>query len=340
MKIGVLGAGQLAMMLAQAGQKLGLSFKFWDTDLRLPIESLGELQIAPFNSQPAFDTFIKDLDRVIFEFENIPAGLLRELEKRLPVSPQPIVLETSQDRLLEKNFLARHIPTVPFLKVNSDEELQVAVSEIGFPAILKTRRLGYDGKGQVTLRADSDLKDAWGRLGAVPCILEKMISFERELSIIAARCASGKVVFYPLCENRHEGGILRRSIAPALNLTDEVWKQATSAMSAIMRDWQYVGVGTLELFQTAGGKLLANEFAPRVHNSGHWTIEGASVSQFENHLRAVAFDEVINPEVGGVWEMLNYIGELPKEAPDGFFHPYGKVEKPNRKVGHLTRRLS
>jgi 5-(carboxyamino)imidazole ribonucleotide synthase len=332
-RIGVLGAGQLALMLAEAGKVL-------DVDLVCAgqpgdcAEQVATVLAVDLDDAAAVAAFAADVDLVTIESENIHADVLQGLS----LYPNARAVSIAQDRLLEKRFFHEcGIGTAPFAPVDSLEDLTRAIEITGLPAILKTRRMGYDGKGQVRLRSPEDAAGAWAEVGEVPCILEGMVNFEAEVSLIAVRGRSGQVVFYPLIENHHREGILRTSIAPFLH--EELQRQAESYLKVVLERLEYVGVLAVEFF-VVSGTLLANEMAPRVHNSGHWTIEGSATSQFENHLRAIAGMELgdtkSRPTV-----MLNCIGSMPSveetaEFPQLFRHDYGKEARPGRKVGHLT----
>jgi 5-(carboxyamino)imidazole ribonucleotide synthase len=284
-------------------------------------------------------------DVVTFEFENVPVESARWLAERVPVFPPPRALEVSQDRLSEKSFFRRlGIPTTPFAPIETREEYEAALRSIGLPAVLKTRRFGYDGKGQAVLRSTGEAEAAWEKLGGRPLILEGFVSFDRELSIIAVRGRNGQIVTYPLIENEHRDGILHRSIAPAENTGEELAERAAEYAARVLADLDYVGVLTIEWFQD-GPRLLANEMAPRVHNSGHWTIEGAQTSQFENHIRAVCGWPLGATTALGATAMFNFIGIVPDVAevlarPNAHLHHYGKSDRPGRKVGHVTLRAS
>ena len=341
MKVGVLGGGQLGRMLALAGYPLGLRFRFLDPAPESPVEELADLVVGRFDDLDALARFPAGLDVITYEFENVPVEAARHLARQVPVYPPIAALEVSQDRLAEKTlFIRLGIAPAPFAPVDTLDELRMAVVRLGFPAVLKTRRLGYDGKGQFLLRGDADVSLAWQALGGVPLVLEGFVRFDRELSQIAVRSRTGEVRSYPLVENHHQGGILRRSIAPAAGVTEAVANQAAEAIRKVMDHLDYVGVLTIEFFQTAEG-LVANEMAPRVHNSGHWTIEGARTSQFENHLRAILGLPLGSTESVGHCVMVNLIGEAPPTArvlaiPGAHLHLYGKKPRPGRKIGHVT----
>src|SRR5690606_25582511 len=280
-KVGVLGAGQLGRMLALAGYPLGLRFRFLDPNPESPAAALGEFIAADYDDPDALRRFAEGLDVATYEFENVPASVADYLAGHVPaVHPHYAALAVSQDRLSEKQLFRRlGIPTAPFAAVDSEDDLARAVDEVGLPAVLKTRRYGYDGKGQFVLREAADVHRAWAALGGAPLILEGFVAFERELSIIAVRGRDGDIVYYPLSENHHLEGILRRTIAPAPGVTASLQARAEASARAVLEEFDYVGVLAIELFQR-GDDLLANEMAPRVHNSGHWTIEGAETSQF------------------------------------------------------------
>lgn len=339
--IGILGAGQLGRMMALAGYPLGLTFHFFDPAPGSPAGQLAPQIVADYNDEAALQRFAAGVDLVTYEFENVPVEAVRFLAKSVPIFPPPQALETAQDRLAEKTLFRRlGIPTPRFIPVDTLTELQAAVHTAGLPAVLKTRRLGYDGKGQVVLRGPDDLLPAWERLGRTGLILEEFVGFERELSILAARTRNGACVFYPLVENTHREGILRRTLAPAPNLTLALQQTAEGYARSIMDTLSYVGVLAVELFET-GGALLANEIAPRVHNSGHWTQNGAYPDQFSMHLMAGLGLPVSPPIVQGCSAMVNLIGELPDsqavlQIPEARLHLYAKSPRPGRKLGHIN----
>jgi 5-(carboxyamino)imidazole ribonucleotide synthase len=341
--VGVLGAGQLGRMLALAGYPLGLRFRFLDPSPEAPAGQLAERCAAPFDDLARIERFVQGLDVVTYEFENVPVELPRSLGRTIPVFPPPAALEASQDRLHEKTLFARlGLPTAPYVAVDTRADLDRALAALGCPAVLKTRRFGYDGKGQVVLRSAEEADKAWEALGGVPLLLEGFVSFERELSVLAVRGRDGQVAFYPLVENHHAGGVLRLSRAPAPGLTPELQALAEDYAGRVLRALDYVGVLAIEFFAYAGG-LVANEMAPRVHNSGHWTIEGAETSQFENHLRAVLGLPLGSTETPGPCAMVNLIGTHPAPPdvlaiPGAHLHLYGKTPRPGRKLGHVTVR--
>jgi 5-(carboxyamino)imidazole ribonucleotide synthase len=348
-KVGVLGGGQLGRMTALAGYPLGLTFRFLDTG-EPPVAPLAELIDGPFDDPATLDRFAAGLDVVTYEFENVPVAVAQRLAQKLPVYPPPEALETAQDRLSEKTLFSRlGIPVPGFQAVDSRADLDRAVKTIGLPAVLKTRRLGYDGKGQAVLRQTVDVDRAWAALsqGAGdprPLILESFVPFQREVSVLAVRSTKGETRFYPPVENEHAGGILRTSRVPARGMSPALTAKVERHAAAILDALSYVGVLAIEFF-LVNGDLVANEMAPRVHNSGHWTIEGARTSQFENHLRAILGLPLGDCAAVGHVGMVNLIGTLPDSAavlavPDAHLHRYGKSPRPGRKLGHITVRAA
>ncbi|MFA6052649.1 MAG: 5-(carboxyamino)imidazole ribonucleotide synthase [Methylobacter sp.] len=340
MIVGVLGAGQLARMIALAGTPLGLDFIFLDPSSDACANRLGEALIGDYNDPKLLAQLAERADVVTYEFENVPAEVAEFLATHTRVYPSPKALAVAQDRLLEKTFFHDiGIPTPAYAPVDSLESLEQAMAAIGYPAILKSRTQGYDGKGQSMLKSADDLKAAWELLQGVPAVVEAFVPFNREVSIIAVRSVSGEIVFYPLSENLHRGGILRVS---ECRDHDAMQKQTEGYVSRLLEALDYVGVLALELFEI-DGKLLANEFAPRVHNSGHWTIEGAETSQFENHLRAILDLPLGATTSVGKAAMVNFIGGLPKTEkllaiPHAHLHLYDKAPRKGRKVAHATVR--
>jgi len=343
MTIGILGGGQLGYMLALAGYPLGLHFRFLDPSPEAPVGRIANRVTADFNDEPALEKFSHGLQVVTYEFENVPVTAAKFLAERVPVYPPAAALEQAQERLREKRLFRRlEIPATEFAEIAGRENLDAAVKQIGLPAMLKTCRMGYDGKGQWLLRTAEDVEKARPELPDVPLILEKFVPFPRELSILGVRGRSGEIAFYPLIENHHRGGILRLSLAPAPNLTASLQKEAEHAARKVLEALEYVGVLCIEFFEF-GGRLLANEMAPRVHNSGHWTIEGAVTSQFENHLRAILGMPLGSTAAVGVSAMINLIGETPESAEvlnvsNAHLHLYGKEPRAGRKLGHVTVR--
>jgi 5-(carboxyamino)imidazole ribonucleotide synthase len=339
--IGVLGGGQLGRMLALAGVPLGLRFRFLDPSPYAPAGHVGELVVGDFADGEALARFTKGLDAATFEFENVPAEAVRRVAERVRVCPGVEALETGQDRLAEKTLFRKAGLTVhDFEAVASEAELAKAVQRLGLPLMAKTRRMGYDGKGQAVLRSGEDAAGCWERLGGVPLLVERLVSFERELSVVACRGADGQFAAYPLVENVHEGGILRLSRAPAASVGGGLEANAIAHARNLTEALRYVGVLAVEFFQV-GADLYANEMAPRVHNSGHWTIDGAATSQFENHCRAVAGLPLGDCRAIGHSVMVNLIGHVPAagdvlRVPGAHLHLYGKEPRPGRKVGHVT----
>jgi 5-(carboxyamino)imidazole ribonucleotide synthase len=340
MIVGVLGAGQLARMIALAGYPLGVDFIFLDPSADACANSLGEHLQGDYNDPRLLAQLAERADVVTYEFENVPADVAEFLASHTQVHPAPKALAVAQDRLIEKAFFRDiSIPTAAYAPVDSFESLEQAMSVIGWPAILKSCTMGYDGKGQSLLKSVDDLKPAWEQLAGAAGVVEAFVPFNREVSIIAARNVSGAVVFYPLSENIHRGGILR--VATSCS-QDPMQQQAEAYISGLMEALDYVGVLALELFEV-DGKLIANEFAPRVHNSGHWTIEGAETSQFENHLRAILDLPLGTTTAVGKAAMVNFIGGLPTTEEllaiaNVHLHLYAKVPRKGRKVAHATVR--
>lgn len=340
-RIGILGAGQLARMLAVAGHPLGLEFRCYDEVGSAPADAVTVRHRGSFTDREALARFAEGLDLVTWEFENVPLETVHLLEPLVPVFPPPRSLEVGQDRLAEKMFFqGLGIPTAPFQAVDSAADLAEATEALGFPCVLKTRRFGYDGKGQFVLREARDRAAAWQQLGGVALILEGFVPFDRELSILAARSRSGAIGTWPLVENQHAEGILRVSRSPAPGIGSGLQELARGYVERVLEELEYVGVLAIELFQW-GDSLLANEMAPRVHNSGHGSIEGSVTSQFENHLRAVLDWPLGLTRPVGCTAMVNLIGEVPEvknllSVPDCHLHLYGKEPRPGRKLGHVT----
>ncbi len=345
MTIGILGGGQLGYMLALAGYPLGLHFRFLDPSPEAPVGRIAQRVTADYTDQAALEKFSSGLELITYEFENVPVEAARFLAERVPVYPPPAALEAAQDRLAEKSLFRKlGIATTEFAPVSNPAELEAAVKSLGLPAVLKTSRMGYDGKGQSILRTAEDVAKAKSELPPVKLILERFVPFTRELSVLAVRSRNVESAIYPLVENHHRSGILRLSIAPAPRLEAPIQRAAESAARRVLESLKYVGVLAIEFFEHQG-ELLANEMAPRVHNSGHWTIEGAVTSQFENHLRAVLGLPLGSAAAAGHCAMLNLIGDLPDSAevlavPDAHLHLYGKSPRPGRKLGHLTLRAA
>jgi len=345
--VGILGGGQLARMMILAGAPLGLRFKLLDPVAESCAGQLAPLQVGAFDDLQALAGFVDDgVDAVTFDFENVPAESTQWLLDHVPVHPGPRALAVAQDRLSEKTlFRELGIPVPDFHAVASRADLDEALARIGTPCILKTRRLGYDGKGQFRIKSPADADAAWAALGAqadtVGLIVEAFVAFQREVSVVAVRGRDGEFRTWPLTENWHVDGVLSASLAPAQ--ADAAMQEAAATHARRLAEHlDYVGVFALELF-CRDGELLANEMAPRVHNSGHWTLEGAETSQFENHLRAVLGLPLGATTMRGHACMLNWLGEMPDAAaflavPGGHWHDYGKTARAGRKVGHATLR--
>ncbi len=339
MKIGIIGAGQLGRMLALAGYPLGLRFVFLDQGGDTPGAQVGHIVQGAFDDPAGLAELAKQVDLITFDVENVPVDAVRDIAKQRPFLPPVDALGASQDRLHEKTLFRKlKIPTPEFAAVDSLQDLQAAAKRIGIPGVLKTRRLGYDGRGQYFLRSAADIDKAWATLGTVPLIYEDFVNFSREVSIIGARSTRGEVRCYPLSANTHSEGLLRYSLAPYNNA--RLQKSAETYLKRILRHFDYAGILTIEFF-VQRGQLVANEMAPRVHNSGHWTIEGAQTSQFENHVRAILGLPLGSTAAIGHAAMLNFIGTIPSleqalRVPGVHFHSYGKEPRPNRKLGHCT----
>ena len=342
--LGILGGGQLARMLALAAAPLGVKTLVVDSSADACAGQVTQLVVADWTDYAALEAFAAQVDVVTFDFENVPAETARWLAERVSVFPEPHALAVAQDRLAEKTlFRECDLRTPEFMAVDTREALDRALAAIGAPAILKTRRLGYDGKGQFRLKSMADADAAWAALGAQAVahglILEAFVPFERELSVIAVRGRDGDFRIWPLTRNWHTDGVLSLSLAPALDI-EQLQQRATALARTLAERLNYVGVFALELF-VKDGELLGNEMAPRVHNSGHWTIEGAHTSQFENHVRAVLGLPLGDTGARAVSVMFNWIGELPDASPvlrtiDAHWHDYGKQARSGRKVGHAT----
>jgi 5-(carboxyamino)imidazole ribonucleotide synthase len=300
---------------------------------------VGPIVTGAFDDPTSLQRLAEDVDLVTYEFENVPVSALNAVSKSRTCLPPVEALRVSQDRLLEKELFTRlGIPTPPFRAVDSLEDLRAAVAAIGLPSVLKTRRLGYDGKGQHYLRRAADVDPAWQALGGVPLILEGFVKFDREVSIIGARSTRGEVRAYPIVDNTHREGILRVTVAP--HRSAALQKSAERHLRKLLRHFDYAGILTIEFF-VRKGRLVANEMAPRVHNSGHWTIEGAATSQFENHLRAILGLPLGDTRAVGCAAMVNFIGSMPDRdqvmaLPGVHYHDYGKAPRPGRKIGHCT----
>ncbi len=343
--IGVLGGGQLGRMLAMAAARLGLKCAIYAPEADSPAFQVSAWHVvADYGDHKALTDFARRVDVVTYEFENVPGDAASVLSALTSVRPNPKALVVIQDRLAEKAFLRdQGIATAPFASVTSVQSLHAALAHVGVPSVLKTARLGYDGKGQRIIRAAERLSVAWNDFNRVPCILEGFVEFTRELSVVAARSADGRVACYDLVENRHENHILRMTLAPArapLRLKAE----AAAIAARLLEAFDYVGAMAVEMFETRDGRLLVNEIAPRVHNSGHWTIDGCTVSQFEQHIRAVAGWPLGDTARHSDAVMTNLLGDETGDwrrlasTPATAVHHYGKVEaREGRKMGHVTR---
>lgn len=340
-RVGLLGGGQLGRMLALAGYPLGLRFRSLDPSPDTPAGHLTDLVIGRYDDLDALEKFSEGLELVTYEFENVPVSSARFLAERLPVLPPPDALEIAQDRLVEKNFFRKlGIPTPEFALVDDRRSLDEALEIVGLPAMLKTRRLGYDGKGQHLIREPAETDRVWESSGGSKLILERYVPFTRELSVLAVRGRAGDLGFYPLVENHHRDGILRLSLAPPRDAGAGLQPIAEEYATRVLQSLDYVGTLAIEFFEHEG-RLLANEMAPRVHNSGHWTIEGAETSQFENHLRAILGYPLGSTRIVGYSAMVNIIGTVPDvhqvlAMPEAHLHLYDKEPRPKRKLGHIT----
>jgi 5-(carboxyamino)imidazole ribonucleotide synthase len=346
--IGILGGGQLGRMLAMAAARLGLRCQVFSPDPESPaFDVVLNATCAEYADVEALELFANDVDVITYEFENVPAAAAMVLDARRPVLPKRGILETTQDRLAEKDFVTRlGIGTAAYADVSSVASLRAAIERIGLPAVIKTRRFGYDGKGQAIIREGDDIAKVWTSLETKAAILEAFVPFEREISVVAARSATGQVECFDVTENEHRDHILKISRAPA-PIPDSLAEEARSIAGRIADALDYVGVLAVEMFVLGNGsgpKVLVNEIAPRVHNSGHWTLDGASVSQFEQHIRAIAGWPLAKPvRHGEVVTMTNLIGDEIHDyeqwltVPGATVHIYGKgAPRPGRKMGHVT----
>ena len=337
MRIGIIGAGQLGQMLGIAARELGHDCYFLDPSARPPAATVGPVVQASFDDRVALAILAEKCDVLTYEFENVPVDALTDIDRVVPIYPPLDALRHAQDRLAEKRlFESLDIPLPKYSAVDSTDDLHQAVESIGLPLVIKTRRMGYDGKGQFVLQDKERIDAAWHELGARALIAEQWVDFDCEVSAIGVRNANGDIATYCLTQNEHAEGILRTSIAP---VDDTALTQlASEHIRKLLGHLNYVGVLALELF-VVGQQLLANEFAPRVHNSGHWTIEGATTSQFTNHILAIT-DELPGPvDVRGYAGMINLIGQIPdavRHADSGCLHDYGKPPRPGRKLGHIS----
>ena len=337
MRIGIIGAGQLGQMLGFAARELGVECRYVDPSDDPPAAACGEVIQRPFDDRDALAELAASCDVVTYEFENVPVAALQTIEGKVPIYPPTEALRHSQDRLDEKRLFDQlDIPLPGYRVVDSRDDLAAAVDDLGLPLVIKTRRLGYDGKGQFVLRKRNDIGAAWKALGSSPLIAEQWVAFDYEISCIGVRNVPGDVAIYPLARNVHKGGILHTSVSPveAPGLID----RAETYVRRLLGHLDYVGVLALEMF-VLDDDLLANEFAPRVHNSGHWSIEGSKTSQFSNHLRAIMGRPLGSVASVGHAGMVNLIGTIPDAArtlEHGVLHDYGKAPRPGRKLGHIT----
>ncbi len=339
MTVGIVGAGQLGRMLALAGYPLGLDFLFLDPAAAAPAGQLAPLLQGAFTDQKQLAELAQRAQVLTFDWENVSVDALRTLRGRTRIAPPIPALATAQDRVSEKRLFEKlQIPTTRWRAVSSRSQLTRAIQEIGLPGVLKTRRMGYDGKGQAVVRTARDSDAAWNLLGSAPLLYEELIPFDCEVSIIGARSVRGEIAVYPLNGNVHSHGILRLTRAP---YGPPRWQRmAADYLNRVLQRFRYTGILTIEFF-VRSGKLIANEMAPRVHNSGHWTIEGAVTSQFENHLRAILDLPLGSTRARGYSAMVNIIGNMPARAElltlEGLhLHDYGKEPRPGRKLGHCT----
>jgi 5-(carboxyamino)imidazole ribonucleotide synthase len=348
--IGILGSGQLGRMLALAAARLGLKTHIYCEESGPAFDVASRTSKGAFDDLGALDAFAPVVDAVTYEFENVPIMAAERLAQRVPVRPGAKALAVSQDRLTEKEFIAAlGVPVVPFRAIAGPQDVAAALGAFAGPAILKTRRFGYDGKGQASIAPGDDVGAAWRSIGARPAVLEKRVAFSMEISALVVRGLGGELAFYDCPANSHSGGILRRSVVPA-DLGEADLARARDIAARIANALDYVGVLAVEMFHFAdaegSGRLMVNEIAPRVHNSGHWTIEACGVSQFENHMRAVAGWPLGSPERHSDAEMINLIGrealvwQRLASEPGACLHLYGKREaREGRKMGHVTRLL-
>jgi len=338
-RIGIIGGGQLGRMLALSAYPLGLSPVFYEQTADTCAAAVGPVVSGRFDDPHALGAFAASVDVVTFDWENVPVASVKPLSRVTKVAPPANALARSQDRLVEKSLFRKlGIPTPDFAAVDDRADLDAAIALIGLPGVLKTRRFGYDGKGQAVLRTRADVERGWAALAGQALIYEQLIPFEREVSLLCVRGRKGEIRDYPLTENVHESGILAVSSAPYVNAA--MHRHARRHVHALLGNLRYVGVLAVEFF-VHRGRLIANEMAPRVHNSGHWTIEGAVTSQFENHIRAIAGLPLGDTAATGHSVMVNFIGGMPDRkrtlaVPGLHLHDYGKLPRPGRKLGHAT----
>jgi len=343
LRIGILGGGQLGRMLALDGYRLGLAFRVLDPKPRVSASKVCAQITASYDDPAALAELADWSDLVTYEFENVPADSVERVREETPVSPHPRALSTTSDRLREKRFFEDlDIPTADYEPVESPAELREAADRSGRPLIVKSRRMGYDGKGQARLEPGDDAAAIWRDVGALPAIAEAEVDFDRELSIVGVRAHDGSIRTYPLVKNVHRHRVLISTLAPAPETPTDTQQQAETYCRKVLEELEYVGTLALELFDT-GDRLLANEYAPRVHNSGHWSIDGAVTSQFANHDRAIAGYRLGDTSAVGHTRMVNILGEWPErsdllEQPCVNVHDYEKEPRPGRKIGHATVR--
>ena len=339
MRIGIIGAGQLGQMLGTAAKDLGFECRFIDPSDSPPAGSTGAVMQKAFDDPDALAQLAADCDVVTYEFENVPVEALHAISDVVPVFPPPSALAIAQDRLLEKRlFDELDIPLPGYRVIDSRQDMQAAAADLGIPMVVKTRRFGYDGKGQVVIRDLHQIDDVWDQLGKQPLIAEAWVAFDYEVSVIGVRNSQGDVAIWPLTQNKHVDGILHSSRSPVED--QDLFERASAYMNRMLSHLDYVGVLALELF-VRNDELLANEFAPRVHNSGHWTIEGADTSQFTNHLLAITGQSPTSTACSCHAGMLNLVGEIPAAARKFEderinLHDYDKTPRPGRKLGHIT----
>jgi len=341
--VGILGGGQLARMLALASHSLGLRVRVFDPAPDAAAAAVAEHICAPWDDVAAIARFCEGLEVATLEFESVPLATALAVAAKVRLAPSVRALAATQDRLAEKQLaLNLGIPATPFANIECIDDIERAARQIGFPAVLKHRTLGYDGRGQTVVRSSEEVRAAWREGGERPSLLEELVNFDRELSLVAARTTGGQIALYPLVENLHRDGILRRTIAPAPDVSNAVAAEAQRSTALLLAHLDYTGVITLEFFER-DGLLLLNEIAPRVHNSGHWSIEGSETSQFENHLRAILDLPLGSTALVGCSALVNIIGILPDaerilRMPDTHLHLYGKAPRDGRKLGHVTAR--
>ncbi|MDX1516186.1 MAG: 5-(carboxyamino)imidazole ribonucleotide synthase [Woeseiaceae bacterium] len=339
MRVGIVGGGQLGLMLGEAAAALGIDCVFLDPSPSPPAALVGEVVHAGFDDADALRRLAADVDVLTYEFENVPVTALTGLGRDVRIYPPPEALACAQDRLSEKRlFDALDIPVPAYRRIDAPGDLDAAIDDLGLPLVVKTRRFGYDGKGQTVVHDAGDAGQAWQALGGGAAIAEAWVAYDRELSIIGARDPAGNIALWPVTRNEHADGILRTSRAPVDDAGPR--RQAERHVRALLEHFGYVGVIALELF-VVGELVLANEFAPRVHNSGHWTIEGAATSQFTNHLLTVTGRAPASTAARAHAGMLNLIGDIPDAVRDRlgdgcFLHDYHKSPRPGRKLGHVT----